>query len=96
MEDHRRLMEHWRETTPVRLLEVRYEDLVTEPDAGVRALLDFVGLPFEEACLHPHANRRHVNTASYAQVQEPIHAGAVGKWRTYAEALAPLAEALGQ
>ncbi len=93
--EHDALMAHWRAQGTEDLHVVRYEDLVTRPEATVRQLLDRVGLPFEDACLRPHESARQVHTASYAQVQEPIHSGAVDKWHRYATQLRPLAHALG-
>lgn len=95
MDDHARLMAHWRSQGTDGLLELAYEDLVTAPEATIGALLAFLDLPFEPACLTPHTSQRRVNTASYAQVQEPIHGAAIGKWQAYAAGLAPLAQALG-
>ena len=93
MEDHARLMKHWRAQRTDDLMELRYEDLVTEPEGTIRQLLDFVGLPFVEACLSPHESTRSVNTASWSQVREPIHPGAIAKWKAYAKGLRPLAAA---
>ncbi len=93
MDDHDRLMALWRAQGTDDLFELSYEDLVSSPEETVRRLLDFVGLPFHEACLRHHESSRLVNTASYAQVQEPIHGHAIGKWHPYARQLLPLARA---
>lgn len=89
-----RLMAHWRHVFPGRTLELNYEALVSAPEATTRQLLAFCGLPWDEACLHPHANRTGVATASALQVREPIHQRALGHWRHYQAQLAPLRELL--
>lgn len=49
-----------------------YEALVTSPEQAIRKLLDFCGLPFEEACLHFHETTREVRSPSATQVQRPL------------------------
>ena len=78
----------------LKALEVRYEDVVADLEGQVRRMLDFCGLPWEDACLEFHATRRTVNTASAAQVRQPIYRGAVGRWRRYERHLGPLLGAL--
>jgi len=90
------LMDHWRAVLPPgRMLEVRYEELVAEPEPVVRRLLDFCDLGWEPACLEFHRTERAVSTASATQVRQPLYQAAVGRWRAYREHLGPLLEALG-
>lgn len=86
-----RLMEHWRQVLPLPVLPVRYEALIDQPEQHIRALLDFLELPWEPACLEFHRTRRLVNTASYAQVRKPIYRSSVGRWKHYEKHLGPLA-----
>lgn len=79
-----RLMAHWREVLPLPLLEIAYEDLVAEPEGQSRRLVEFLGLPWDPACLEFHKTERLVRTASAAQVRQPIHGGSVGRWKAYA------------
>jgi tetratricopeptide (TPR) repeat protein len=92
--DYRRTMAHWRSVLPGRIFEVDYQALVTDPAATTRALLDFLGLPFDPACLEPHRNARGVGTASVWQARQPVYTGSVGRWRHYAGQLGPLRERL--
>jgi tetratricopeptide (TPR) repeat protein len=72
--------------------EVRYERLVTDFEAEVRALAEFLELPWEDTLLEPgaHAQRKgFIGTPSYAQVVQPVHRRAVDRWRAYAAHLAP-------
>jgi tetratricopeptide (TPR) repeat protein len=71
--DFLRLTRFWRETYPDRVLDLEYESLVAEPDAQIRRLLDFCGLPFDPACLAFHTTPRTVlSTPSAAQVRQPL------------------------
>jgi hypothetical protein len=89
-----RAMAHWREVLELPLLEVEYERLVAEPDAEIRRLVDFAGLPWDPACLRFHETERVVRTASHAQVRRPMYRSAVGRHRAYARFLEPLYRAL--
>ncbi|MDF2178714.1 sulfotransferase [Aliiglaciecola sp. CAU 1673] len=62
---------------------VDYEKLVANPEEEVRALLDFCGLSWQQACLRVEDNQTPVSTASKVQVREPINTRSVGRWRRY-------------
>ncbi len=91
-----RLMAHWQAILGGRLLTLRYEELVADPEAQTRLLLDHCGLGWDSACLAFHRQPGSVSSASAVQVREPIHAKSVGKWRRYGARLDPLAAALGE
>jgi hypothetical protein len=89
------LMEHWRSVLPPGvMLDVQYEDLVTDLERQARAIVDYCGLAWEDACLSFHENRRPVSTSSLLQVRKPIYRSSVGRWRPYARFLQSLIEAL--
>ena len=67
------LMDHWDAVLPGKVLHVQYEELVRDPEANIRRLLEHCGLPFEPACLNFHETRRAVRTASAEQVRQPIY-----------------------
>ena len=89
------IMEHWRQVLPLPIYELQYEDLVADPEGEIPRLLEFVDLPFDEACLEPHKAKRQTKTASYDQVRQPIYRKSAEKWRKYEKHLGPLMEALG-
>ncbi len=93
--EYERLMTHWRKVLRIPMLELRYEELVADPEPVIRRLLEFCELPWNDRCLNPHTNPRAVATASHEQVQRPIYRESVGRWRHYAPHLGPLAKALG-
>lgn len=80
---YRRLMDHWHDVMPGFVLEVHYESVVLDLESQVRQLLDFCGLPFEDACLRFHETARAVKTASSQQVRRPIYQSSVNLWRNY-------------
>ena len=88
--NYTRLMAHWQALAPGRILDVHYEDLVREPQAQARRMMDFCGLRYDPAQIQVQAHAAPVSTASSAQVRQPIHTRNIGAWRRYAEQLAPL------
>ena len=93
--DYVELMDHFDRVLPGRIHRVIYERMVEDPEAEVRRLLDYCGLPFEAGCLRFHENERAVRTASSEQVRQPIFTDAVEHWRNYEPWLDPLKAALG-
>ncbi len=85
----------WREAAPETFIEVRYEDIVADLEGQARRMIDYCGLPWDEACLEFHKNERAVKTLSSAQVRQPIYSSSVGTWKRYEKDLRPLLEALG-
>lgn len=76
--DEALLRQHWASILGDRLLILRYEDLVSDPETQTRLLLAHAGLPEEPAVFTPHLQQRAVQTASVSQVRQPIHRNAVG------------------
>jgi Sulfotransferase family len=93
---YQRLMAHWRRVLPPgRILDVHYEDMVSDLEGQARRILAHCGLPWDERCLSFHETDRPVRTASAMQVRQPIYTSAVERWRVYEEFLGPLLSALG-
>jgi tetratricopeptide (TPR) repeat protein len=93
--DYVRAMDHYDRVLPGRIHRVIHERLVGNPEAELRAMLAYLGLPFEEACLEFHRNTRAVRTASSEQVRRPINRDGMGQWEPYEAWLGPLRAALG-
>ena len=91
---YQRLMDHWHAVLPGFVLDVQYENVVADLETEVRRILDFCGLPFEEACLRFHETERAVKTASSEQVRRPIYASSVNLWRNYEDHLGELVHIL--
>ncbi len=93
--DYVRAMAHYDRVMPGAVHRVIHERLLEDPEGEVRALLDFLGLPFEDACLEFHRSDRAVRTASSEQVRRPINRDGVGQWVAFEPWLNPLKDALG-
>jgi tetratricopeptide (TPR) repeat protein len=81
---------------PGEILDIRYEELVADPEPVVRNLIAFCDLPFDPACLRPEMTQRSVRTASRGQVRQPIYRSSVGRWRPYSRHLDRLAALLAE
>ncbi|MDH3439330.1 MAG: sulfotransferase [Gammaproteobacteria bacterium] len=88
-------MEHWHEVLPGKVLDVHYEETVTDLEGQVARILAHCGLPFEEQCLRFYETRRAVKTASSEQVRQPIFTGGMGRWRNYDKHLGDWKDELG-
>ena len=93
--DYVRMMRLVDRLQPGKVHRVIYERLVEDTEGEVRRLLDYLGLPFDEACLNFHSNERSVRTISAEQVRQPINRRGVGQWKSYEQWLGPMKEALG-
>jgi tetratricopeptide (TPR) repeat protein len=80
-------MKHWHAVLPGKVLDVHYEETVTDLETQVRRILAHCGLPFEEACVRFHETQRPVKTASSEQVRQPVYTGSLGHWRRYEKQL---------
>ena len=76
-------MQHWHRILPGKVLDVHYEETVTDLESQVKRILEHCSLQFEEACVRFHENPRTVKTASSEQVRQPLYSSALGYWRHY-------------
>ncbi len=92
--DHMALMDHWMAQLPNPVLQVTYEDLVAQPEATARRMLDHLSLPWDRAVLDFHTQGGVVHTLSDTQVRQPLNDASIGRWRRYDGAIDPLKAAL--
>jgi len=90
-----RIMEYWHAVLDIKILDVRYEDLVADQETMIHKMIDFCGLDWDARCLDFHKSDRDVHTPSYDQVRQPMYSRSAGRWKNYREQLAPLIGALG-
>jgi tetratricopeptide (TPR) repeat protein len=88
------LIAHWLKVLPLRMIEVQYEEVVADLEGQSRRIIDFLGLPWNPACLDFHKTERTVQTASSWQVRQPIYTRSMGRWKNYERHLGMLFEAL--
>lgn len=89
-----RLGECWLRDSKLKILELRYESLVSDLEGHVRQIIDFLGVPWEPGCLEFYKTDRHVQTPSSWQVRQPVYTRSVGRWRRFEKHLGPMLAAL--
>ncbi|MEP2234497.1 MAG: sulfotransferase [Alteripontixanthobacter sp.] len=94
--DYTDLMDHWDAVLPGKVLRVNHEDVLDDLEGQTRRMLEHIGVPFEEACLHFHKTDRAVRTASSEQVRRPINRSGQDAWKPYEPWLGDLKAALGR
>ena len=82
-------MPHLKEIFQIPMLELRYEELVSDHERVIRDMLAYLGLEWNEKCLRFYESKRAVVTASYQGVREPLHTRAAGRWKNYEKYLKP-------
>ena len=94
---YRKVMEFWESVLPEgSILDIKYEDLVDEPEQNSRRLIDHIGLEWDPNCLDFHEKKRAVQTASVWQVRQPIYKQSVRRWQNYSGHIEQLASLLGE
>lgn len=86
-----RLMSHWRSVLPAgTLMEISYEQLVTDQESWTRELLDYLGVDWDPACLEFQRTQRPVITASNWQVRQKLGPSSIARWHNYRDHIGPL------
>ncbi|MEN8107063.1 MAG: tetratricopeptide repeat protein [Pseudomonadota bacterium] len=84
------MLDHYRSLPGLKYLEMHYEDLVENQEATTRQVLEFIGAPWDNACLEHHKSTRVVRTASYEQVTQKVYRSSLHRYRNYADAVKPV------
>ena len=85
---------YWKNVAPDSFYEIKYEDLIENPEEETRRLIDYCGLEWEDSCLEFYKNTRRVKTLSAFQVRQKLYSSSVGAWKNYEEELQPLIKIL--
>jgi tetratricopeptide (TPR) repeat protein len=92
--EYERLMAHWHEVLPGKVLDIHYEEMVADQENQTRRLIQHCGLPWEDQVLRFYETDRAIVTASSEQVRQPIYSKSVNSWRRFEDHLEPLIEVL--
>jgi len=93
--DYVAVMAHFDKVAPGAVHRVTHDRLVAEPEEEIRRLLDYLGLPFDQACLRFHETQRAVRTPSSQQVRQPLRPEFLDQWKAFERELGRLKDALG-
>lgn len=82
--EYQRLMNHWQNVLPKGIMiEVKYEDVVSNREQVTRDMVSFCDLDWDDACMKPELNERSVVTPSVWQVRQPVYKTSMERWRKY-------------
>jgi len=87
---YEKLMDHWDDILPGAVLRVQHEDVLDDLNGQVKRMLNYLGVPFEQACLDFHQTDRLIKTPSAEQVRQPINRKGQGRWQPFEAHLGPL------
>ncbi|VAW52060.1 hypothetical protein MNBD_GAMMA05-605 [hydrothermal vent metagenome] len=91
---YERLMKFWKDNLPLNIYDVNYEELVNDQESGIKNILDYCDLPWDQNCMTFYDTDRTVATASTDQVRQPMYKSSIDKWRRYGDNVQPLSDAL--
>ena len=77
------LMSFWDEHFPGKIYHLDYEQLTTYQEGETKKLIQYLGIDWEDVCLFPEKNKRHVKTASSMQVRKKVYKGSSEKWKMF-------------
>jgi len=89
-----KVVEHLTENFGIQVHDAVYEETTAKPEESIRAMLDHIGLPFDQACMNFHKSKKAVHTASASQIRQPMYTSSTQRWKNYEKHLAPMIEIL--
>ena len=92
--DHEKIMTEYKNRYRLKIYDLNYDLLVTNPNQEIKSLIDWLGWEWQNSYLSPHLNPRSVSTASSVQVRSPISSKSIGGWKNYSEMLEPAIKVL--
>ena len=80
-----------KQTLPLNILEIKYEDMCEDFESHAHKLLEHVGEAWDDKILNFYSeeNKRFISTPSFSAVFKPVNKGAVGNWKSYEKHLKP-------
>lgn len=88
--NYTRLMDHWRQLLPDRILDIQYQDLVDRPEEMAARMAAFCGLEYEPQMVSIEQRKDAVATASSVMMREGIRKDRARVWAKYERHLGPL------
>ncbi len=93
---YKRLMAHWDSALNIKIHELNYETFLSDPESGTRALIEYLGLNWDESCLDTNRTDLSVKTISKWQVRQPLYRSSVDRWKAFESHLDPLKQTLAE
>ena len=88
------LMEFWNKKIPGEIYDIKYEDLIANPESKIKDLIFATGLEWNEKCLKYNENKNAIKTLSVNQARKRIYSTSVSLYEKYKPFLKGLSENL--
>ena len=87
--DQEEIMKTYKKEFRSFIYDLNYDELVTNPLAEIKSLINWLQWEWNENYLSPHLNQRSVFTRSNVEIRSPINSKSVGSWENYKDMLKP-------
>ena len=77
------LMNLWKSKLSKEIYDIKYENIISNPESEIKELLDFCELDFEKECLNFYNNKRPIKTVSSAQARQPLYNKSVSSYKNF-------------
>jgi len=77
------LMNLWKSKLGEDICEIKYENIVSNPENEIKKLLNFCGVNFEKECLNFYDNKRPIKTVSSAQARQPLYNKSISSYKNF-------------
>ena len=88
--ERKKMADMWMETLSIPVMELHYENLVSDQRGETERIIEFLDLPWQEDCMEFHKSKRVAKTISYDQVNKKMYNTSSGRWKNYEKHLGPL------
>ena len=88
------LMNFWKSKYSTNILEVKYENLISNNEVEIKRMIKFCELNWEENCLAFHKNKTPIKTMSTAQARKPIYTSSLNSFDKFKKYLTVLEKKL--
>ena len=82
-EEYRNLMNHWNMICPEKIINIQYEELVSDPKKEISKILNKLKFEWNEDYLNFQSNKNIVQTQSVFQVREKLNSSSIDRWTHY-------------
>ena len=81
------LMNFWNTLFGKSILNIKYEDIISNTEKKIREMIKYCDLQWENECLEFHKNNNPIKTVSFNQANKPIYKTSVNKYELYEKEL---------
>ena len=77
------IMKYWESILPKFIYNIKYENVIKNPEKEIRLILEKCNLNWDSNCLKFYNNKRPIKTASNNQARKQIYTTSINSWKNY-------------